>query len=356
MKMKEKLYLETLALLKDLIGIPSFSTEEGETALRIDNWLKSHGVASERIGNNVYATNQHFNTGKPNLLLNSHHDTVKPNKGYTRDPFTAEVVNDRLYGLGSNDAGGALVALLGTFVHFYKRESLPYNLIMVASAEEENSGPGGLNSMLPHLPEIELAIVGEPTLMQMAIAEKGLIVFDGTVTGTSSHAAHPNEDNPIYKCIDVLEWFRDFRFPKISETLGPVKMTVTQLNAGSQHNVVPSDVSLVVDVRVNDCYQNREIAELLSDKAPCDLQPRSLRHNASSIPREHTLVKAGLEIGRQTYGSPTLSDQAVLSCPSLKMGPGDSTRSHTADEYIGTKEIREGLDIYIQMLERFFKT
>ncbi len=353
MNTKEQLIESALSLLQDLIRIPSFSTAEDATATCIQEWLEKHGVSVARKGHNIYAYNRHFDPDKPSLLLNSHHDTVQPNQAYTRDPFEPVIEDGKLFGLGSNDAGGPLVSLLATFVYFYERENLGHNLVMVASAEEENSGPGGLNSMLPHLPDIDLAIVGEPTLMQMAIAEKGLVVFDAIVQGTPSHAAHPNTDNPIYKCIEVLEWFRTYQFPKTSETLGPVKMTVTQIKAGSQHNVVPSQVDLVVDVRVNDCYSNREIADKLEEEAPCTLKPRSLRHNSSSIPADHPLVLAGLKLGRSCYGSPTLSDQAVLRCPSLKMGPGDSTRSHSANEYIGIDEVQEGIRIYTDLLEAF---
>lgn len=347
---------EAIQLLQDLISIPSFSTEEAGTAACISKWMEKHDISAEQLGNNVYAYNLHYDPGKPTLLLNSHHDTVKPNQAYSRDPHSPDIEEGKLYGLGSNDAGGPLVSLLCTFLYFYKRKDLQYNLLMVASAEEENSGSGGLASVLPSLPPVDLAIVGEPTLMDMAIAEKGLVVFDAVVKGTPSHAAHPNDDNPIYKCTEVLDWFRDFKLPKISDSLGPVKLTVTQIKAGSQHNVVPSQVALVIDVRVNDCYTNQEVADILKKEAPCSLEPRSLRHNSSSIPPDHPLVEAGIRLGRKTYGSPTLSDQAVLSCPSLKMGPGDSRRSHSADEYIGVSEIEEGITTYIGLLEDFLTT
>jgi len=300
--------------------------------------------------------NKHFDDSKPTLLLNSHHDTVKPNNGYTKDPFKASVEEGRLYGLGSNDAGGCLVSLMATFVHFYEQSNLKYNLVLVASAEEESSGAKGLNSMLSVIPHIDVAIVGEPTLMHLAVAEKGLVVFDALIKGTPSHAAHPNLNNPIYKLGDVLKWFEDFSFEKKSEVLGEVKMTVTQINAGKQHNAVPSEVSMVIDVRVNDCYSNKEIADILKIDSPCDsIVPRSLRLNSSSIPIDHALVQAGIALGRNTYGSPTLSDQAVLSCPSLKLGPGDSTRSHSADEFIYVHEIEEGINIYKELLEKVIK-
>ena len=290
---------------------------------------------------------------KPTLLLNSHHDTVKPNGAYTKDPFDPHIEDGKLFGLGSNDAGGCLVSLIATFTYFYKSKNLNHNIIIAASAEEESSGGKGLNSLLSILPKIDVAIVGEPTLMNLAIAEKGLVILDAIVHGTPSHAAHPNNNNAIYNTIEVLEWFKNYTFSKISEVLGEVKLTVTQINGGSQHNVVPAMVNLVVDVRVNDRYNNKEIAEILLREAPCELKPRSLRLNSSSIDKDHPLVASGTALGRRTYGSPTLSDQAALSCPSLKLGPGDSTRSHTADEFIYIKEIEEGINLYIKILDGF---
>jgi acetylornithine deacetylase len=349
--MIERLTTRAINLLKQLIETPSFSSEEEQTALRIEDWFKTHSITYQRTNNNIWAVNKYFDESKPTLLLNSHHDTVKPNNGYTKDPFKAIVEDGKLFGLGSNDAGGCLVALLATFTYYYERKNNKYNLVIVASAEEENSGPNGLNSMLPIIPKIDVAIVGEPTLMQLAIAEKGLVVFDAKVKGTASHAAHPNTDNAIYNCIDVLKWFQEYKFKKTSEVLGDVKMTVTQINAGKQHNAIPSEVDLVIDVRVNDKYTNQEIADILIKDSPCtSIQARSLRLNSSAIPIDHELVKAGIEMGRETYGSPTLSDQAVLNCPSLKLGPGDSTRSHTADEFIYLAEIEEGINIYITLL------
>ncbi len=356
MRTKKELSDKAIVLLQELIATPSFSTEEAQTALCIQNWLDQLGIPQRRSGNNIIAQNKHYDASKPSLLLNSHHDTVKPNAGYTRDPFTPEIIDGKLYGLGSNDAGGPLVSLMAAFAYFYEVADLSHNVILVASGEEENSGPNGLRKVMTEIPAIDVAIVGEPTLMQLAIAEKGLVVFDATVNGVSSHAAHLNLENPIYKCVDVLEWFRDFKFDKVSESLGPVKTTVTQINAGSAHNVVPAQVDLVVDVRVNDKYSNQQIAEILEREAPCKMKARSLRHQSSSIDPDHPLVKAGVKLGRETYGSPTLSDQAVLTCPSLKLGPGDSTRSHTANEFIFVEEIFEGISIYIDMLEEFLLT
>jgi len=349
----EKLTVNAISLLKNLIETQSFSKEEENTAKLIEEWFIEAKIPFKRTKNNIWATNKYFDESKPTLLLNSHHDTVKPNSAYTNDPFKAFVKEGKLYGLGSNDAGGCLVSLMATFKHFYAQENLNYNLVMVASAEEENSGANGLNSMLSIIPHIDVAIVGEPTLMNLAVAEKGLVVFDAVVSGTPSHAAHPNNNNAIYNTIEVLQWFKDFKFEKTSEALGDVKMTVTQITAGKQHNVVPAHVDLVIDVRVNDAYSNQEIADILKDKSPCTkITPRSLRLNSSAISLNHDLVKAGIAIGRETYGSPTLSDQASLSCQSLKLGPGDSTRSHSADEFIYVAEIEEGIQIYIELLNK----
>lgn len=351
--MIEQLTTKAIALLKQLIETQSFSSEEDNTALLIEDWFKSHDVPFKRDHHNIWATNKYFDESKPTMLLNSHHDTVKPNNGYTKDPLKAIVEDGKLYGLGSNDAGGCLVSLITTFTYFYNKKDLKYNLVIVASAEEESSGPNGLNSMLSIIPKIDVAIVGEPTLMNLAVAEKGLVVFDAKVKGTASHAAHPNTDNAIYNTIDVLTWFEDYKFERKSKVLGDVKMTVTQINAGKQHNAIPSVVELVIDVRVNDKYTNQEIADILTKNSPCtSIIARSLRLNSSSIPIHHDLVKAGIELGRETYGSPTLSDQSVLTCPSLKLGPGDSTRSHTADEFIYLAEIEEGIKIYVELLNR----
>lgn len=352
---------EAIALLKQLISTQSFSSEEEGTALLIEAWFKKYNIPFLRENNNIWAFNKGFTEGKPLLLLNSHHDTVKPNQGYTRNPLEPSVEDGKLFGLGSNDAGGCLVSLIATFTYFYKAENLPYNLVVVASAEEESSGPKGLNSVLKHLPNLELAIVGEPTEMQLAIAEKGLLVLDVVVSGTPGHAAHPNNDVSIYNAIPVIEWFRDYRFEKVSEVLGPMKMTVTGTAAGKQHNVIPAECNLVVDVRVNDCYTNIEVLEIIraeldakfGDKVK--VNPRSLNLNSSRIDKDHALVQAGVALGRTTYGSPTLSDQSVLSCQSLKLGPGYSPRSHSADEFIFLHEIEEGIDLYIKILTSFLK-
>lgn len=351
--MISQLQHKAISLLKSLIETQSFSSEEEQTALLIEDWFKKEHIPFHRNNNNVWATNKYFDEAKPTVLLNSHHDTVQPNQAYTKNPFEALTENGKLYGLGSNDAGGCLVSLIATFTHFYNKQDLNYNLVIVASAEEESSGDNGLNSMLPVIPHIDFAIVGEPTLMQMAVAEKGLLVFDAIVKGTPSHAAHPNDDNPIYKSIAVLKQLQEFKFDKVSEILGPVKLTVTQINAGVQHNAVPSEVKLVIDVRVNECYTNDEVVKLLQAQNFCEVfEPRSIKLNSSSIPLTHPLVEAGYRIGMTSYGSPTLSDQACLSCPSLKLGPGDSTRSHSADEFIYVQEIKDGISTYVKLLEQ----
>ena len=288
----DKLQDDAINLLKDLISIQSFSFEEDKTATKINNWLKERGVKSDRKVNNIIAYNKHYDQTKPNILLNSHHDTVEPNSAYTLDPYKPQIANGKLYGLGSNDAGGALVSLITTFLHFYDKENLSHNIILLASAEEERSGPNGIKSIMPILPEIELAIVGEPTLMNIAVAEKGLIVFDLIVKGTSSHAAHKNLDNPIYKAIDIINKISKIKFEKKSNLLDDVKLTVTQINAGVQHNVVPAEVKLVLDARINDKYTNTEIYNVLKDELDCELVPRNLDLNSSSIPENHKIIKA----------------------------------------------------------------
>ena len=341
-----------IALLQDLIRLESFSGAEDRTATRIEEWFSSYEIPFQRKDNNMWATNKHFDIQKPTLLLNSHHDTVHPNQGYTRNPYSPDIEDGKLYGLGSNDAGGALVSLIACFTHFYNQENLDYNLLMVASAEEENAGKKSLRYLIPDLPKIDVAIVGEPTLMDLAIAEKGLVVFDLSLKGTASHAAHPNEDNPLMKLPKLLKAIDELEFDKVSPLLGPVKATLTQVNAGSQHNVVPSEVNMVLDVRVNECYSNKEIEQIIKSSLDCEVKARSLRLRSSSINPDHPLVKAGITLGKETYGSPTLSDQAGLDCPSLKLGPGDSTRSHSANEFIFVREIEEGITFYINLLNQ----
>ena len=349
--MNETIKDKALNLLIELIEIPSFSKEEERTADLLEGFLISEQIEVHRENNNIWAFNREFDPGKPSILLNSHHDTVKPNKGYTRDPHKAEIIDDKLYGLGSNDAGGALIGLISTFLHFHDRKDMKYNLILLASAEEENSGELGIRSVIPKLPEIDFAIVGEPTKMDLAIAEKGLLVLDCYARGTAGHAAHVREDYAIYKAMDAISWFESFKFEKVSEMLNDTKMTVTQIEAGNQHNVVPSVCHFVVDIRVNDHYSNQEVLDIVRKHVKVEVEPRSVRLNSSSIPRDHAIVRAGKKLGRALYGSPTLSDQSNLTCPSLKLGPGDSLRSHTADEFIRVSEVREGIDLYIELLE-----
>ena len=341
-----------IALLQDLIRLESFSGAEDRTATRIEEWFSSYEIPFQRKDNNIWATNKHFDIQKPTLLLNSHHDTVHPNQGYTRNPYSPDIEDGKLYGLGSNDAGGALVSLIACFTHFYNQENLDYNLLMVASAEEESAGKKSLRYLIPDLPKIDVAIVGEPTLMDLAIAEKGLVVFDLSLKGTASHAAHPNEDSPLMTLPKLLKAIDELEFDKVSPLLGPVKATLTQVNAGSQHNVVPSEVNMVLDVRVNECYSNKEIEQIIKSSLDCEVKARSLRLRSSSINPDHPLVKAGITLGKKTYGSPTLSDQAGLDCPSLKLGPGDSTRSHSANEFIFVREIEEGITFYINLLNQ----
>lgn len=349
--MTGQLQKDSLELLKQLISIPSFSKEEDKTADVIEAFLQQRKVKTQRKLNNVWAYNKHFDAAKPTLLLNSHHDTVKPNTGYTRNPYEAKVEEGKLYGLGSNDAGGCLVSLIATFLYYYEQEGLSYNLCLAATAEEEISGNNGLEHVLPELGELEFAIVGEPTLMNLAIAERGLLVLDCTVHGKAGHAAREEGDNAIYKALKDIEWFRNYRFSKVSEMFGPLKMSVTIINAGSQHNVVPATCTFTVDVRVTDAYTNEEVLKIIRTNVDCEVKPRSVRLKPSSIDKAHPIVQSGIALGRTTYGSPTTSDQALLSIPSLKVGPGDSARSHMADEYIYTNEIEEGIALYIEMLK-----
>lgn len=348
----QALQKEAIQLLQQLITIPSLSKEETITADTIETFIHTKGIKTHRKVNNVWCFNKYFDKNKPTILLNSHHDTVKPNMGYTFNPFMATIKDEKLFGLGSNDAGGALVSLLATFLYFNETKNLKYNLLFVASAEEEISGINGIESVLTELGKIEFAIVGEPTQMHLAIAEKGLVVLDCVAKGKSGHAAREEGENAIDKALRDINWFTSFQFPKISKTLGPVKMTVTIIHSGSQHNVVPDSCEFTVDIRTTDAYTNTEIVEIIKQQVSCEVNPRSLRLNPSAIDINHPIVQAGISLGRSTYGSPTSSDQAVMNFLSLKIGPGDSARSHTADEYIYLKEIEEGINLYIQLLNK----
>ncbi|UYZ58137.1 M20 family metallo-hydrolase [Hymenobacter latericus] len=344
---------EAIALLQQLIRTPSFSREEGATADLIFAFLQQHGAAPQRAQHNVWAVNEHFDAAKPTILLNSHHDTVKPGSTWTYDPFGAVLEGDKLVGLGSNDAGASAVSLLATFLYFRTRPDLGFNLICAITAEEEVSGANGVRSILPQLGRIDLGIVGEPTKMDMAIAEKGLVVLDCVAHGRTGHAARDEGENALYKAVQDIEWIRQYQFPKVSPLLGPVKMTVTQVQAGSQHNVVPDRCHFVVDVRTNEFYSNAEVVRTVQQHISSEATPRSLYLNSSRIAPEHLLVQRGLALGRKTFGSATLSDQAVMPFETVKMGPGDSARSHTPDEYILLSEICSGISGYVELLEGF---
>ncbi len=349
----ELLYCEALALLKQLISIPSLSREENKTADALQHFLSERGINVVRIGNNICAKNLFFDPAKPTILLNSHHDTVKPNSGYTRDPYEPAVEDGKLFGLGSNDAGASLVSLLATFLFFYEQTGLRYNLVFAGSAEEEISGNNGIETVLREFPFIECAIVGEPTLMKMAVAEKGLLVLDCVSHGKAGHAARNEGDNAIYHAIKDIELIKNYSFPRISETLGPVRMNVTSIVTDNKaHNVVPDNCRFTVDIRVTDEYTHEEIVETLKNILHCEIKPRGFRMRSSGISNDHPLVVAGNVIGLQSYGSPTTSDKALMNFPSLKMGPGDSARSHTADEFVYLGEIRDGIEIYIELLKK----
>jgi acetylornithine deacetylase len=347
------LYTEAVELLKQLISTPSFSKEESETAVIIGKFFALKGIAASRVGNNIFALNQNFDESKPTILLNSHHDTVKPNKGYTLDPFLPIEKEEKLFGLGSNDAGGSLVSLIATFLHFYPHQNLKYNIAIAATAEEEISGSGGIEMTIPYLPKIDCAIVGEPTQMQMAVAERGLMVLDCVAQGKAGHAARNEGENALYKAMNDIEWFQNYQFEKKSELLGDCKFSVTTIETeNKQHNVVPSQCKFVVDVRVNELYSFDELLHIIKQNIQSEVTPRSTRLKSTSIELNHPLVKAGVELGRTCYGSPTTSDKALMPFPALKMGPGDSARSHTADEFIYLDEIKEGIELYIRLLTK----
>ncbi len=342
---------QVVELLKQLIAIESFSRDESGAADVMQAFLKARGLEVNRQQNNVWVWAHALDVSKPTILLNSHIDTVKPSSKWTYNPFGATLEGDKLIGLGSNDAGGPLVSLLATFL-LLKQKEQPYNLVFAATAEEEVSGVNGIASILAQLGTIDLGIIGEPTQMQMAIAEKGLMVLDCVSHGQTGHAARNEGVNAIYASLKDLDWFRTHEFPKQSPHLGPVKMTVTQIESGTQHNVVPDSCRFVVDVRVNEFYSNEELHQLIQSNVSCDVKARSYRLNSSCIELEHPVVKKGIELGLSYYGSPTMSDQALMSFTTLKIGPGDSARSHTADEYIYLSEIEKGIEVYYQLLNQ----
>lgn len=349
--MIDEIYYKAVDLLKEMISTPSVSHDEAAVADIVTRFLDDEGFDVKRFGNNICVEAGERDASLPTLLLNSHIDTVRAVEGWVRDPFTPVEEEGRLYGLGSNDAGASVVSLIAAFIMLSKSRQ-PYNLVLLLSCEEEISGKGGLSSVTDKIGKIDFAVVGEPTGMRPAIAEKGLMVLDGEVYGEAGHAARNEGVNAIYKAMEVVDTLRTLRFGKESPMLGPVKISVTQINAGTQHNVVPDLCSLVVDVRTTDAYSNVETLELIRAAVPqCKLTPRSTRLNPSGVSVAHPLVQRAQMLGLEPFGSPTLSDQALMSWPSLKMGPGDSARSHTADEYICLDEIRQAIEYYIRLLD-----
>ena len=346
---------DSIALLKRLIATPSLSGNESETADILVAELVARGVEVRRHYNNVWALSKGFDAKKPTLMLNSHQDTVKPSQNYTRDPFEATIEEGKLYGLGSNDAGASLVSLVVTFCNNYNTSALPYNLLLALTAEEENMGERGMRAFLPHLDMegivVDMVLVGEPTSMQPAIGERGLVVLDCVAHGKSGHAARNEGDNALYKAMTDIENLRNFHFEKVSELLGDIKITITQISAGTQHNIVPDECRFVVDIRTTDAYSNEEVVELLQKAVECDAKPRSTRVRASAIALSHPLVESAMAISREPFISPTTSDRAIMQgLPALKMGVGESSRSHTADEFVLTSEIEEGIAIYQKLL------
>lgn len=341
--------MDTIDLLKNMIRIPSFSRDEGVVADFLERWMLTEGFAARRLGNNLWMESGPAD-GRPTILLNAHIDTVKPASGYTRDPFTPEIEDGCLYGLGSNDDGGSLIALLETYSRLIQKEQ-PYRLIFSATAEEEVSGKGGLDLILPELGRIDFGVMGEPTGMRMAVAERGLMVLDCTAYGKSGHAARNEGVNAIYKAIEDIQWFKSHSFDRVSDFLGAVKMSVTQINAGTQHNVVPDKCTFVVDVRPNGMYTNPELLEMIKSSVSCEVKERSTRIGSSHLPMDHPAVVRGLSLGLEPFGSPTTSNQALCHFPTLKIGPGDSARSHTADEYIRLDEIADGIETYVALLD-----
>lgn len=360
----ELLHSDALLLLKELIAIPSFSGKEDQAASVIMNFLLNKGIPAHRYRNNVWAVSKNFDPGKPTLLLNSHQDTVPPDRQYTKDPFHPEEEGGKLFGLGSNDAGGCLVSLIAAFIYFYT-STLSFNLVLAATAEEEITGSNGIAALLSHkgflacvgFPDFEqtpdqwCALVGEPTGMNLAVAEKGLMVLDVTSAGVAGHAARDEGKNALYTALDDMSWFRTFQYPRTSDWLGNVKQTVTVIHTENKaHNVVPARCSFVVDIRIPDCYTHEEILSIVRENVRSEVRERSVRLRSSCIDREHPLVRAGLALGKIPYGSPTCSDKALMPFPALKCGPGDSARSHMADEFIFISEIKAGIETYLKML------
>ncbi|MBR4968619.1 MAG: M20 family metallo-hydrolase [Alistipes sp.] len=352
---------EAIALLQKLIATPSLSGDECGTADILAAELAKRGVEVRRHHNNIWALSKGFDAKKPTLMLNSHQDSVKPSPNYTRNPFEPIIEEGKLYGLGSNDAGASLVSLLVTFCNNYDTTERPYNLLLALTAEEENMGEKGMRSFLPHLVEqgvkVDMVLVGEPTSMQPAVGERGLVVLDCTAHGKSGHAARNEGENAIYKAMTDIEKLRNFKFEKVSELLGDIKISVTQISAGTQHNIVPDECRFVVDIRTTDAYSNEEVVEILQGALECDAKPRSTRVRASAIALSHPLVKAAVAVGREPFISPTTSDRAIMQgLPALKMGVGESSRSHTADEFVLVGEIEEGVALYDRLLNELNNT
>lgn len=348
-----QLQQDAISLLKELIATPSFSKEEEQTAGILCRFLGERDIVHTRVGNNVFALNKYYDAAKPGILLNSHHDTVKPNKGYTFDPFLPIEKEGKLFGLGSNDAGGCLVSLLSTFLYYYDKQDTKYNVVFAASAEEEISGVNGIELVLPYLGKIDCGIVGEPTKLEMAVAERGLMVIDCVAEGHSGHAARNEGENALYKAVDDINWIRNYKFEKVSPLLGESRLTATVISTENvQHNVVPSQCKFVLDVRVNELYTFDEILDALQNNFKSKFKPRTTRMKSTSITLDHPLVLAGIKLGKGYYGSPTTSDKALMPFSTLKMGPGDSARSHTADEYVYIDEIKEGIETYIKLVEQ----
>jgi len=349
--MPSQLAIEAIDLLSEMIAIQSFSREEKAVADFLEHYIELKGYKSLRKDNNIWLLSPGFDSSRPTILLNSHIDTVRPVSGWIRNPFVPVIEDGKLYGLGSNDAGASVVSLLHAFFYL-TQQTQPFNLIFAATAEEEVSGKNGIESLISELPKVDFAIVGEPTGMHLAVAEKGLMVLDCTAKGKAGHAARDEGENAIYKALNDIGWFQNYHFEKKSNLLGEVKMTVTQINAGTQHNVVPDKCSFVVDVRSNEMYTNEEILTEIQKQVSSEVVARSTRLGSTATPLNHPIVKRGIELNRKIYGSPTLSDQALINFDSVKVGPGESSRSHTADEYIEIKEIEEAIQIYIDLLNQ----
>ena len=359
----DHLKAKVLLLLQQLIAIPSLSKLENETAICIASFFNATEIPHHRYGNNVWVTNKYFDRYKPSILLNSHHDTVPANAAFTRNPYEPAIIDGKLYGLGSTDAGASLVSLLACFLYYYEQRDMLFNIVFAATAEEEISGNNGIGALFAQ-PDFKdcfaapasFAIVGEPTQLQLAIAEKGLLVLDCTTTGKSGHAARNEGENALYKAMDAIQWFRTYQFADVSPFLGPVKMTVTSINTMNRsHNIIPEQCTFVVDIRLNELYSHEKVLEMIQQHLGVTVTPRSTRIRSSAISAEHPVVKAGVAMGKNVFGSPTTSDKALIPLPTLKAGPGFSAQSHSADEFVLLKDLNEGIEFYIQLLEKLLK-